>query len=200
MMAYPRNLEELTYKEISKVIKSNIRQKKRLVIMERTKFLETRQHPGESIVQFIHWLKERAWYFEFERLGTDEMTTEDEFIMLHLIDGMHDPAFEHKLLEILQSVNLTVETCIEFVQQLELIKKYNQQLNEGEAYSTNKYKISCQYCGERHVRVKNNCPTFGKTCSICKRKNHAPKVCRYKRKLRNLKTHKWIEERLKFSC
>ena len=31
---------------------------------------------------------------------------------------------------------LTVEKCIEFVQQLELINKYNQQLNEGEVYST----------------------------------------------------------------
>ena len=43
-------------------------------------------------------------------------------IMLHLIEGMHDLAFKHKFLEMLQSVNLTVETCIEFVQQLELIK------------------------------------------------------------------------------
>ena len=69
------------------------------------------------------------------------MTTEDELIMLHLIEGMHDTALKHKLLEMLQSVNLTVETCIEFVQQLELRKKHNQQLNEGEVYNTNKYEI-----------------------------------------------------------
>ena len=95
MMAYPRNLEELTFKEIGKVIKRNIRPKKRLVIAERTKFLETRQHPDESIVQFVHQLKERSRYCEFERLGTGEMTTEDELIMLYLIEGMHDPAFKH---------------------------------------------------------------------------------------------------------
>ena len=112
---------------------------------------------------------------------------------------MHDPAFKHKLLETLQSVNLTVETCIEFVQQLELMKKYNQQLNEGEAYSTNKYEILCKYSGKCHVRKKNICPAFGKTCCICKRKNHAPKVCRSKKELRNLTIHKWIEEGLKFS-
>ena len=115
MMAYPRNLEELTFKEIDEVIKRNIRPKKRLVIAERTKFLETRQHPNESIVQFIHQLKEKAKYCEFERLGTGEMTTENELIMLCLIEGMHDPAFKHKLLEMLQSVNLTVETYIEFM-------------------------------------------------------------------------------------
>ena len=50
------------------------------------------------------------------------MTTEDELIMLLLIGGRHDPGFKHKLLETLQAVNLTVETCIEFVLQLELIK------------------------------------------------------------------------------
>ena len=41
-MAYPRNLEELTFKEIGEVIiKRNIRPKKRLVIAEKKKFLET---------------------------------------------------------------------------------------------------------------------------------------------------------------
>ena len=61
------------------------------------------------------------------------MTIEDELIMLRLVEDMHDPAFKHKLLETLQSVNLTVETCMDFVQKLELIKKYNQKPNEGEA-------------------------------------------------------------------
>ena len=102
------------------------------------------------------------------------MTTEDEFILLRLIEDMHDPAFKQKLSEMLQSVNFTVETCIEFVQQLELIKKYNQEPNEEEAYSTNKYEILCKYCGERHVKEKNNCPAFGKTYYICKRKKSCP--------------------------
>ena len=57
-----------------------------------------------------------------KKLGTGEMTA-DELITLRLIEGLHDPAFKHKSLETLQSVNLTVETCIEFVQLLELIKK-----------------------------------------------------------------------------
>ena len=135
-MAYPRNLEELNFKEVGEIMKRNIRPKKMLVIAERIKFQETRQHPDESIVQFVHRLKERARYCE--RLGTGEMTT-DDLVMLRLIEGTHDPALKHKLLEMLQSVNLTVEICIEFVQQLELIKKmYSQQPNEGEAYSTNK--------------------------------------------------------------
>ena len=114
------------------------------------------------------------------------MITEDELIILRLIEGMHDPAFKPKLLETLLSVNLTVETCIEFVQQLKLIKKYNQQPNEEEVYSTNtKFYANT-------VREKNYCPAFSKTWSICKKKkNHALNVCRYKKKLK-LKTLKWI--------
>ena len=92
-----------------------------LVITEKIKFQDTRQHPDESIVQFVHRLKERARYRE--RLGTGEMTTND-LVMLRLIEGTHDPALKRKLLEMFQSVNLSVEICIEFVQQLELIKKY----------------------------------------------------------------------------
>ena len=67
------------------------------------------------------------------------MIPKGELIMLRLIEGMYDPGFKYKLLETLQSANLT-----EFVQQLELIKKYNQQPNEGEMYSTNKYEIPCK--------------------------------------------------------
>ena len=47
----------------------------RLVIAERTKFLETKHHPDETIVQCVHRLKERARYCESERVGTGEMTT-----------------------------------------------------------------------------------------------------------------------------
>ena len=47
------------------------------------------------------------------------MTTEDELIKLRLMENTHDPALKLKLFETLQSVKLTVETCIEFVQQLE---------------------------------------------------------------------------------
>ena len=114
-MAYLRNLEELSFKEINEVIKRNVRPKKRFVNVERIKFLETRQHRDESIVQFVHLLKERVRYCKFERLGIGEMATEDESIMLHLIEGMHDPVLKYKLLETLQRVNLTVETCIELV-------------------------------------------------------------------------------------
>ena len=45
----------------------------------------------------VHRLEERARYCEFERLGTDEMTT-GELIMLCLLEGMHDQAFKQVLI------------------------------------------------------------------------------------------------------
>ena len=81
-------LEELTFNEIGEVIKRNIRPEKSLFIAKTTKFLETRQRPDEPIVHFLHRLKERTIYCEFERLATGEITTEDELIMLRWIEGM----------------------------------------------------------------------------------------------------------------
>ena len=51
------------------------------------------------------------------------MTTEDELIMLRLIECIHGRFFNHKLLKKLHSVNLTAKRSIEFVQQLKLINK-----------------------------------------------------------------------------
>ena len=118
------------------------------------------------------------------------MTTEDKLIMLRLIEGMHDPASKQKSLEMFQSVNLTVETCIEFVQQLELIKKNNQQSNEGEASSTNEYKIFCKYSGERHVRKKIIAQPSVKHAPFVKEKITPWTCADIKKMLRKLKTRK----------
>ena len=94
------------------------------------------------------------------------MNTEDELIMLRLIEGMHEPAFKPKLLDTLQSVILTVETCIEFVQQLELIFKKsitNNWTKKRKAQANTKIYANTVANG---MAGKKNCPAFGKTCSI----------------------------------
>jgi hypothetical protein len=35
----------------------------------------------------------------------------------------------------------------------------------------------CKFCGLSHVFVKSECPAWGKTCSLCKQKNHFAKKC-----------------------
>ena len=38
----------------------------------------------------MYWLKETSKYYEFEKLGTKDMTTEDKLILLRLIKNSQD--------------------------------------------------------------------------------------------------------------
>ena len=110
------------------------------------------------------------------------MTTEDELVMQRLTEGMHDPAFKHKLLETLKSVNLTIET---FVQQLELIKKGNQQPNEREAYGTN-MKFYANTVVNSMSEGKIIAQPLVRYAPFAKEKKSYLKVCRYKKKVEEL--------------
>ena len=37
--------------------------------------------------------------------------------------------------------------------------------------------ISCKFCGKKHVRSKEECPAWGKSCSRCEEKNHFAVMC-----------------------
>jgi hypothetical protein len=43
-------------------------------------------------------------------------------------------------------------------------------------------KVLCKYCGNKHVRYKNKCPAYGKSCKECGKKNNFAKVCMNKNK------------------
>ena len=49
-MAYPKELEELTYENIVRIMEKHIRPKQRLVVPEKTKFMETRQDPNKPVI------------------------------------------------------------------------------------------------------------------------------------------------------
>ncbi len=42
--------------------------------------------------------------------------------------------------------------------------------------------IRCKFCNTSHPRDKLKCPAWGKTCSLCKRKNHFAVVCNAQRR------------------
>ena len=87
-MAYPRNLEDLTFEEISQVIRKNMRPKKKLVVAERTKFMATKQEYGEPIIKYLHRIKHASRFCEFEKLGQQDQTIEEELIQLRSREGM----------------------------------------------------------------------------------------------------------------
>lgn len=55
-----------------------------------------------------------------------DMSIEEELIQLRFIEGLHDGNQRDKVLERLQSTNMALETCVEFIQQLEMISSFKE--------------------------------------------------------------------------
>ena len=83
-VAYPTNLEDLTFEKISR-IRRKMRSKKRLVVTERTKFMSIKQEIEEPIIKYLHCLRNASRYCEFEKLEQEEQTIEEDLIQLRLI-------------------------------------------------------------------------------------------------------------------
>ena len=75
----------------------------------------------------------------------------------------------------LQIGNMSLNTCIEFIQQQELIQKYNHDKSQtseqifAETCMLKKIK-KCSYCGRENEIKKEKCPAFGKMCTNCFKK------------------------------
>ena len=78
-MAYPSNQVNLTFEKIRLIIR-NIRPKKRLVAAERTKSMSIKQEINESNAKYLHCLRNASRYCEFEKLGQEEQTIEEDLI------------------------------------------------------------------------------------------------------------------------
>ena len=99
--------------------------KKRLVVAERTKFMAMKQEIDERIIKYLHSLRNASRYCEFEKFWQEEQTIEGDLIQLRLIEGMYNTSHWYKIMEWLQIRNMSLNTCLDFIQQQELIQKYN---------------------------------------------------------------------------
>ena len=82
---------------------------------------------------------------------------------------------------------MSLNTCIDFIQQQELIQKSNHDKSQhSEQIFTNTYMLKkikkCLYCGCEHEIKREKCPTFGKTCTNYLKKNHFQAVCKFQKK------------------
>ena len=111
--------------------------------------------------------------------------------------GIKDNATRKKLLQVSK---LTLQQSIDIVRSWEKTAKQLESMKvEGEqvlAVSKEQYKeqrkrvekrveevlIKCKFCNKSHPRDKFKCPAWGKTCSLCKRKNHFAVVCNAQRR------------------
>ena len=189
-IVYPREIEEMKFEEIRKAVLEAVRPKKPLVIAERVKFLSLRQESQEGVASYVQRLKNGARFCEFGEIGKKGQSEEDDLIQMRLIDGLENADHRTKALEHLQTENPKLSSCVNFIQQLEMISKFNRstsiQTHENEHSPSvmnvdkNQIRQKCKYCGFKHESGK--CPAYGKTCNACKQKNHFQSVCRSKSK------------------
>ena len=122
-MAYPTNREKLTEK-MSLIIRRNMTPKKSLIGAKRTKFMSMKQVIFEPIIKYCRHLRNASRYCEFEKLGQEEQTIEEDLIQLRWIEGMNNASDQCTVMEPLQIGNMSLNTCNESIYQQELIQKY----------------------------------------------------------------------------
>ena len=74
-MAYPTNLEDLTFENMS-----DHEAPKRLVVAKWTKSVSMKQEIDEPIIKYLHRLRNASRFCEFEKLGQEEQTIEEDLI------------------------------------------------------------------------------------------------------------------------
>ena len=58
----------------------------------------------------------------------------------------------------------------------------NRTIKQRTSEASQQFKILCKYCGNKHIRDKDKCPAYGKSCKGCGKKNHFAKMCKNKNK------------------
>ena len=172
-MAYPKDLEEFTFQEIKLNIRNNLRLKKKLVIVERTKFLSKKHNSNKLPGPCLRRLKEASNFCEFEKLHTENITLEKELIWLRFIEGLHDVDQKNKIWKHLQGNSMTLEACVEFMQQLEMISDFSKTTHNNvvvfqvEETVQHDYGVlqktevkKCNYFNFKHELDKDKLPCF----------------------------------------
>ena len=127
-----------------------MRPKKRLVMAERTKFMSMKQEIDEPMIKYLHRLRNGSRYCGFEKLGRGEQTIEVDLIQLRLIEGVYSASHRYKIMKQLRIGSMSLNTCIDFIQQQELIQNYNHNKTNIHRYLYVKKDKKCSYCGRQH--------------------------------------------------
>ena len=195
----PAQLNTQTFDDIKNKILEHIKPRKRCVIAERAKFMNTKQAQEDTLVTYLSRLKESSKFCEFDKLTSS--TAEEEMILMRFVDGLYSDTLRQKLLESIQmstSGKLTLDNVVNMAKQFEMLNLSNTSQPHEVCRVTRQQPLrtntipSCRYCGTSHAVRK--CPAYGKECLKCGRKNHFSKVCRSK-EVTELKEEQKVEEK-----
>ena len=130
----PTNLKDLTFEKNKPDHKKYEAEEK--VGRGRKKFMSMKQEIDEPVMKYLHRIQNASRYCEFEKLGQEEQMIEENLIQLKLIECLYNASNWYKMMEQLQIGNMSLNTCIDFIQQQELIQKYkNDKVNSANKYS-----------------------------------------------------------------
>ena len=88
VMVYPRELEDMTFEVNIPSHKKEFETKEEISHCEEDEIPVKIQEQNETVLQYIYRLKQVSRFCEFEKLGTKEMTIEEELLQVRLIEGL----------------------------------------------------------------------------------------------------------------
>ena len=179
-------------------------------IVERYKFFQRFQEPGESFERFVTDLKVLASTCNFG-------TLKDLLVRDRIICGIQDKQLREDLLK---ESDLNLEKCLRTCLAAALSKdqsktlkpdqaevhlvKDNQKRPPKQSFKDDKDRVpaadhvpdanhqkkpkskefvTCKFCGNKHEKRREKCPAFGKRCLSCKKMNHFTAQCRLNTKV-----------------
>ena len=184
--------------DICKDLINYLKSQKRLVLAERTGFLQMSQGREDTETDYLARLQEAARYFKFVDLKASP-DPEAEMIRSQFIAGLRDNESKIKLLEALRANdNLTVEVLLQLIQYRNQVKRFaessvHQSTSSVVAYAekrgpNNKNDLSrrqkpeqCGRCGRNPFHLLYECPDKHEKCHNCPKQGHYSRMCKAKR-------------------
>ena len=153
--------------------------RKRLVIADRTNFLQISQNEGESVVDFLSRLNDASTYCQWDDLKNGKPS--EELIKLRFIAGLKAASLKVKILEKLQlNANLDVNGIVDFCQMEEQMSNFVDPKDSATSSKNDVLHVKnskvCGRCGTGHP--PKQCPAFGKECKKCNKQGHFAKMCK----------------------
>ena len=118
----PKQVTELTYKELREKIMSFVKPTAKLTWAERTKFFCLKQEKGEGIKDYVAKLRNQATNCDFESLKQSE-NIQESLVTHQLICGMEFKHYQERILENAAVKNPTVNSILSLVENLQQINK-----------------------------------------------------------------------------
>ena len=190
----PKVITEMPFEEIKKEIETYLAPQKKLIIAERTKFYGIKQDSNENVTEFLTRLNDASKYCEFDSLKTSQ-SPQEEMIKMGLISGLHNKIYKSKILERMQSIEMSTKEVVEYIQQLEQVGEYtdsksstgtmddninfsnlNQKRFSQRAKKGKSAMAKCKTCGKNHMGL---CRKLNIICYKCSGKGHYANECNY---------------------